>query len=217
MIGGTIGLAQSAVGFSKRLISDPAFTADVAPTVNIFRVMFPDADKTLNDTYDTIGKQLQEMLGYVKPDAGSQGTAAEVLYGLGQFAPAIGASIIGGPTVGAATAFGSTYEQSYQDFRAKGVDESTARNLAAQQSSFNAAGMALPLLSVRRWPRASRQASQSTQDLVALTVIQLAKHWRRKAIPIWRSSTGYLMGRRCWLTLCLAVPLVVLITGLAKC
>ncbi|MEA4358405.1 hypothetical protein VBR53_21145 [Klebsiella pneumoniae] len=141
---GTIGLAQSAVGFSKRLISDPAFTADVAPTVNIFRIMFPDADKALNDTYDTIGKQLQDARGYVKPDAGSQGTAAEVLYGLGQFAPAIGASIIGGPTVGAATAFGSTYEQSYQDFRAKGVDESTARNLAAQQSSFNAAGMALP-------------------------------------------------------------------------
>ncbi|HHI0557512.1 TPA: hypothetical protein ACQ8Y2_003029 [Klebsiella pneumoniae] len=141
---GTIGLAQSAVGFSKRLISDPAFTADVAPTVNIFRIMFPDADKALNDTYDTIGKQLQGARGYVKPDAGSQGTAAEVLYGLGQFAPAIGASIIGGPTVGAATAFGSTYEQSYQDFRAKGVDESTARNLAAQQSTFNAAGMALP-------------------------------------------------------------------------
>lgn len=141
---GTIGLAQSAVGFSKRLISDPAFTADVAPTVNIFRVMFPDADKTLNDTYDTIGKQLQGARGYVKPDAGSQGTAAEVLYGLGQFVPAIGATIVGGPTVGAATAFGSSYEQSYQDFRAKGVDEPTARNLAAQQSFFNAAGMALP-------------------------------------------------------------------------
>lgn len=141
---GTIGLAQSAVGFSKRLISDPAFTADIAPTVNIFRVMFPDADKSLNDTYDTVGKQLQSARGYVKPDAGSQGTAAEVLYGLGQFAPAIGATIIGGPTFGAATAFGSSYEQSYQDFRAKGVDEATARNLAAQQSSFNAAGMALP-------------------------------------------------------------------------
>lgn len=141
---GTLGLAQSAVGFSKRLISDPAFTANVAPTVNIFRVMFPDADKTLNDTYDTIGKQLQDARGYVKPDAGSQGTAAEVLYGLGQFVPAIGATIVGGPTVGAATAFSSTYEQSYQDFRSKGVDEATARNLAAQQSTFNAAGMALP-------------------------------------------------------------------------
>lgn len=141
---GTLGLAQSAVGFSKRLISDPAFTADVAPTVNIFRVMFPDADKTLNDTYDTIGKQLQDARGYVKPDAGSQGTAAEVLYGLGQFVPAIGATIVGGPTVGAATAFSSTYEQSYQDFKGKGVDESTARNLATQQSLFNAAGMALP-------------------------------------------------------------------------
>lgn len=141
---GTLGLAQSAVGFSKRLISDPAFTADVAPTVNIFRVMFPDADKALNDTYDTIGKQLQDARGYVKPDAGSQGTAAEVLYGLGQFVPAIGATIVGGPTVGAATAFSSTYEQSYQDFKGNGVDESTARNLATQQSLFNAAGMALP-------------------------------------------------------------------------
>ncbi|EFR2126078.1 hypothetical protein HZM71_000764 [Salmonella enterica] len=141
---GTLGLAQSAVGFSKRLISDPAFTADVALTVNIFRVMFPDADKALNDTYDTIGKQLKDARGYVKPDAGSQGTAAEVLYGLGQFVPAIGATIVGGPTVGAATAFSSTYEQSYQDFKGKGVDESTARNLATQQSLFNAAGMALP-------------------------------------------------------------------------
>lgn len=141
---GTIGLAQSAVGFSKRLISDPAFTADVAPTVNIFRVMFPDADKALNDTYDTIGKQLQSARSYVKPDAGSQGTAAEVLYGLGQFVPAIGATIVGGPTVGAATAFSSTYEQSYQDFKGKGVDDPTARNLATQQSLFNAAGMALP-------------------------------------------------------------------------
>ncbi|BEC83623.1 hypothetical protein J5T14_001304 [Escherichia fergusonii] len=141
---GTLGLAQSAVGFSKRLISDPAFTADVAPTVNIFRVMFPDADKTLNETYDMIGKQLQDARGYVKPDAGSQGTAAEVLYGLGQFVPAIGATIVGGPAAGAATAFSSTYEQSYQDFKGKGVDESTARNLATQQSLFNAAGMALP-------------------------------------------------------------------------
>lgn len=141
---GTIGLAQSAVGFSKRLISDPAFTADVAPTVNIFRVMFPDSDKALNDTYDTVGKQLQSARGYVKPDAGSQGTAAEVLYGLGQFVPAIGATIAAGPVVGAATAFGSSYEQSYQDFRSKGVDDPTARNLAAQQSTFNAAGMALP-------------------------------------------------------------------------
>ncbi|EMX0849500.1 hypothetical protein AAF302_000707 [Pluralibacter gergoviae] len=140
----TFGLAQSAVGFSKRLISDPAFTANIAPTVNIFRVMFPDADKALNETYDTIGKQLQDARGYVKPDAGSQGTAAEVLYGLGQFVPAIGASIVGGPVVGASTAFGSTYEQSYQDFRSKGVDEETARNLAAKQSTFNAAGMAIP-------------------------------------------------------------------------
>jgi hypothetical protein len=48
------------------------FTADIAPTVNIFRIMFPDSDKILNSTYDTMGKQLQDAREYVKPDAGSQ-------------------------------------------------------------------------------------------------------------------------------------------------
>lgn len=210
---GTIGLAQSAVGFSKRLISDPAFTADVAPTVNIFRVMFPDADKALNDTYDTIGKQLQGARGYVKPDAGSQGTAAEVLYGLGQFAPAIGASIIGGPTVGAATAFGSTYEQSYQDFRAKGVDESTARNLAAQQSSFNAAGMALPAAIGTTLATRIASGVAINTGFGGLNRYSVGETLEEKGYSDMAKQYRYLTGRRCWLTLCLAVPLVVLITA----
>ncbi|MHB6172129.1 hypothetical protein ACYBMM_15540 [Klebsiella pneumoniae] len=141
---GALGLAQSAVGFSKRLISDPAFTDNVAPTINIFRVMFPDADKALNESYDDFGKQLSSAREYIKPEAGSQGMAAQVIHGLGQFAPAIGASVIGGPVVGAAAAAGSTYEQAYQDALAKGVDEQTARTVAAEQSGFNAVGMGLP-------------------------------------------------------------------------
>ena len=141
---GALGLAQSAVGFSKRLISDPAFTDNVAPTINMFRVMFPDADKALNESYDDFGKQLSSAREYIKPDAGSQGMAAQVIHGLGQFAPAIGASVIGGPVVGAAAAAGSTYEQAYQDALAKGVDEQTARTVAAEQSGFNAVGMGLP-------------------------------------------------------------------------
>lgn len=141
---GTVGLAQSAVGFSKRLVSDPAFSSTLAPTVNAFRVMFPDADKTLNETYDTMGKQLKDAREYVKPDAGSQGTAASVLHGLGQFIPAIGATIAGGPVVGGSVAFGTTYEQAAQDFTAKGVDQTTARELAFGQSALNAVGMGLP-------------------------------------------------------------------------
>lgn len=141
---GALGLAQSAVGFSKRLISDPAFTDNVAPTINMFRVMFPDADKALNESYDDFGKQLSSAREYIKPEAGSQGIAAQVIHGLGQFAPAIGASVIGGPVVGAAAAAGSTYEQAYQDALAKGVDEQTARAVAVEQSGFNAVGMGLP-------------------------------------------------------------------------
>ncbi|HFN0531013.1 hypothetical protein ACVSSC_19140 [Klebsiella pneumoniae] len=141
---GALGQVQSAVGFSKRLISDPAFTDNVAPTINMFRVMFPGADKALNESYDYFGKQLSSAREYIKPEAGSQGIAAQVIHGLGQFAPAIGASVIGGPVVGAAAAAGSTYEQAYQDALAKGVDEQTARTVAAEQSGFNAVGMGLP-------------------------------------------------------------------------
>jgi len=141
---GTVGLGQSAVGFSKRLISDPAYANTLAPTVNMFRVMFPDADKRLNETYDTVGKQLKDSREYVKPDAGSQGTAASVLHGLGQFIPAIGATAVGGPVVGGSVAFGTTYEQAAQDFTAKGVDQTTARELAFGQSTLNAVGMGLP-------------------------------------------------------------------------
>lgn len=141
---GALGQVQSAVGFSKRLISDPAFTDNVAPTINMFRVMFPDADKALNESYDDFGKQLSSAREYIKPEAGSQGMAAQVIHGLGRFVPAIGASFIGGPVVGAAAAAGSTYEQSYQDALAKGVDEQTARTVAAEQSGFNAVGMGLP-------------------------------------------------------------------------
>ncbi|TNV22127.1 hypothetical protein FH968_04430 [Buttiauxella sp. B2] len=141
---GAVGLGQSAVGFSKRLISDPAFSYTLAPTINAFRVMFPDADKTLNETYDTVGKQLKNAREYVKPDAGSQGTAASVLHGLGQFVPAIGATAVGGPVVGGSVAFGTSYEQAAQDFTAKGVDQTTARELAVGQSALNAVGMGLP-------------------------------------------------------------------------
>lgn len=141
---GTIGLGQSAVGFSKRLISDPAFANELAPTINMFRVMFPDADKSLNETYDTVGKQLKDAREYVKPDAGSQGTAASVLHGLGQFIPAIAATAVGGPSVGSSVAFGTSYEQGVQDFVSKGVDLNTAREVSAGQSAFNAVGMGLP-------------------------------------------------------------------------
>lgn len=141
---GAIGLGQSSVGFSKRLISDPAFANTLAPTVNMFRVMFPDADKSLNETYDTVGKQLKDAREHVKPDAGSQGTAASVLHGLGQFVPAIGATVLGGPSIGGAVAFGTTYEQAAQDFTSKGVDQTTARELAFGQSALNSIGMGLP-------------------------------------------------------------------------
>lgn len=97
--------------------------------VNIFCVMFFDVDKIFNDIYDMIGKQLQEMFGYVKLDVGSQGMVVEVFYGFGQFVLVIGVLIIGGFMVGVVMVFGFIYEQLYQDFRVKGVDELMVCNL----------------------------------------------------------------------------------------
>lgn len=67
-----------------------------------------------------------------------------MLYGLGQFVPAIGATIAAGPAAGGAVAFGSTFEPTRQEFVEKGVDADTANTLAAIQGTANAFGMALP-------------------------------------------------------------------------
>lgn len=141
---GTIGLGQTITGFGKQLVSAPETMMQWAPTYGIFKSMFPGADQSLNSAYDGVQKSLESARQSVKPDSSTQGTAAQVLNGLGQFVPAIGATVAAGPVVGAGVAFGSSFEPSRQDFLKKGVDTGTATTLAAEQASFNALGMALP-------------------------------------------------------------------------
>ena len=141
---GTIGLGQTVTGFGKQIISDPKTMMEWAPTYGILKSMFPQADEALNSAYDSTAKSMENARQAVKPDPTTQGTAAHVLEGLGQFAPAIGATVVGGPTLGGAVAFGSTFEPSRQDFLKKGVDADTATTLATEQASMNALGMALP-------------------------------------------------------------------------
>ncbi|MEL5392878.1 hypothetical protein [Serratia nevei] len=141
---GTVGLGQTVTSFGKELISDPDVMSQFAPSYGVIKALFPDADEALNKSYDAAAVSLTAAQKYVKPDPNSQGTAAQVLYGLGQFVPAIGATIVGGPAAGGAVAFGSTYEPTRQEFLEKGVDADTAGTLATIQGTANAFGMALP-------------------------------------------------------------------------
>ncbi|WP_442801406.1 hypothetical protein [Serratia rubidaea] len=141
---GAVGLGQTVTSFGKQLISDPDVMNQFAPSYGVVKALFPDADEALNDSYDKAASALTAAQKGVKPEANSQGTAAQVLYGLGQFVPAIGATIVGGPAAGGAVAFGSTYEPTRQEFLEKGVDADTAGTLAAIQGTANAFGMALP-------------------------------------------------------------------------
>lgn len=141
---GTVGLGQTVTSFGKQLISDPDVMNQFAPSYGAVKALFPDADLALNSSYDSAAAALTAAQKSVKPEANSQGTAAQVLYGLGQFVPAIGATIAAGPAAGGAVAFGSTFEPTRQEFVEKGVDADTANTLAAIQGTANAFGMALP-------------------------------------------------------------------------
>jgi hypothetical protein len=141
---GTIGLAQTGVATSKKLISDPEYLQQFVPTYGVFKSLFPDADQQLNASYDNASKALSQAQAFVRPDANSQGFAAQTLEGLGQFGPAIGATVVGGPVAGATVAAGSTFEPARQNFLSQGVNPDTAAGLAAEQSVTSAAGMALP-------------------------------------------------------------------------
>lgn len=141
---GTVGLGQTVTSFGKQLISDPDVMNQFAPSYGAVKVLFPDVDQALNDSYDSAATALTAAQKSVKPEANSQGTAAQVLYGLGQFVPAIGATIAAGPAAGGAVAFGGTFEPTRQEFVEKGVDADTANTLAAIQGTANAFGMALP-------------------------------------------------------------------------
>lgn len=130
---GTVGLAQTGVEMAK-----------LSPTYSALRGEFPELDEVVDQNFNALQKSLNDARNAVKPAASSQGIAAEVLEGLGVFAPAIGATVLGGPAAGGAVAFGSTYEPTRQDFLGKGVDADTAGTLALEQAGANALGMALP-------------------------------------------------------------------------
>ncbi|MDX6917478.1 hypothetical protein R9X49_20425 [Pectobacterium carotovorum] len=141
---GAIGVLQSSVAADQKLISDPKYLQEFIPTYGAFKALFPDADQRITEAYDSTSKALERAREYIKPEPGTQGTAAQVLDGLGQFVPAMAVSVFAGPAAGGATAFGSTYEPSRQEFLSKGVDPETASTLALEQGTANAAGMALP-------------------------------------------------------------------------
>jgi len=130
---GTLGLGQTLVGAAK-----------LSPTYSALRGNFPELDEVVDQGFNDLQKSLNDARNAVKPAPNSQGIAADILEGLGTFAPAIGATALGGPVAGGAVAFGSTYESTRQDFLGKGVDENTAGTLALEQAGANALGMALP-------------------------------------------------------------------------
>ena len=130
---GSIGLLQTGVEAAK-----------LSPTYSSLRGIVPDLDEVVDKNFTEIQKSLNDAREAVKPAPNSQGIAADILEGLGRFAPAIAATAAAGPVAGGAVAFGSSLESTKQDFLAKGVNEDTAGTLALEQASADALGMALP-------------------------------------------------------------------------
>ncbi|CAM8501327.1 hypothetical protein KVG90_21730 [Klebsiella pneumoniae] len=134
------GAAEGTIGLGQTLVE----TAKLSPTYSALRGDLPELDEIVDQNFSAVQKSLNDARNAVKPAPNSQGMAAEILEGLGTFAPAIAASALAGPVAGGAVAFGSSYEPTRQDFLSKGVNEDTAGTLALEQAGANALGMALP-------------------------------------------------------------------------
>lgn len=134
------GAAEGTIGLGQTLVE----TAKLSPTYSALRGELPELDEIVDQNFSAVQKSLNDARNAVKPAPNSQGMAAEILEGLGTFAPAIAASALAGPVAGGAVAFGSSYEPTRQDFLSKGVNEDTAGTLALEQAGANALGMALP-------------------------------------------------------------------------
>lgn len=134
------GAAEGTIGLGQTLVE----TAKLSPTYSALRGDLPELDEIVDQNFSAVQKSLNDARNSVKPAPNSQGMAAEILEGLGTFAPAIAATAVAGPVAGGAVAFGSSYESTRQDFLAKGVNEDTAGTLALEQAGANALGMALP-------------------------------------------------------------------------
>ncbi len=130
---GAIGLGQTVTELAK-----------LTPTYSALRGDVPELDQVVDKNFSDIQKSLNDARNAIKPEPNSQGMAADILEGLGRFAPAIGATVVAGPVAGGAVAFGSSHEATRQDFLQKGVNEDTAGTLALEQASADALGMALP-------------------------------------------------------------------------
>ncbi|HHK8874962.1 TPA: hypothetical protein ACQZB3_000542 [Escherichia coli] len=134
------GAAEGTVG----LLQTGAEAAKLSPTYSALRGYLPELDEIVDQNFTAVQKSLNDARNAVKPAPNSQGMAADILEGLGTFAPAIAATAVAGPVAGGAVAFGSSYESTRQDFLGKGVDADTAGTLALEQAGANALGMALP-------------------------------------------------------------------------
>lgn len=107
--------------------------------------LFGGDSNFIGGTFESMSRRFEETRQILKPDEFSQGTAAQVVNGLGKYVPAIGAAIVSkNAAVGASVAGIETYEPAKQDLIKKNVDDKTASRVAFAESLANAAGFALP-------------------------------------------------------------------------
>lgn len=143
---GPRGLIRGAMGLPETVASGyEKITHDYEPVSDEKFYSFSYALKnSANRLFGGFVERAERSKEIIKPDALSQGTAAQVLQGVGEFTSSIVAAVATGPIGGGLHAFGTTYESVNQEMQKQGVDSVTARNVALQQAGFNAFGFALP-------------------------------------------------------------------------
>lgn len=140
------GILKGAMGLPETVASGyEKLTHDYEPVSDENFYSFTYALKnSANRLFGGFVKSTEEAKEIIKPDAFSQGVAAQIMQGVGEFTPSIITAAATGGIGGGLHALGTTYESVNQDMLKQGVDDVTARHVALQQSVFNAVGFGLP-------------------------------------------------------------------------
>lgn len=103
---------------------------------------FTDVHEAKNkDRRDALVSQIEDL-----QDAPNSGTAANITFGISDFAiRALGGGVVAGPLGAAAVTGGSEMNYSREDLISKGVDEDTATKVAALDGTVAAVSTALPI------------------------------------------------------------------------
>ncbi|WP_427048805.1 hypothetical protein ACNF2L_16440 [Klebsiella pneumoniae] len=138
------GALISGIESGASIASQSGIKGVIASNMQQFTLLHPEASeaiqKPVNQAIDTSFTNFRKSIA---PDAETTGKAGQILFGLGQYAPALAGAVVH-PVLGAGVAQQISQTSTTEELLSKGVSQQDAEDIALPKSLVDAAGFLLP-------------------------------------------------------------------------